>query len=168
MNRQTSPNTDKKNGTGRFEVTALNLKQTGNFGIVKQDSRNADKKLANVSFILRAEKDVEITDKSNKYYGKINSTYKYVKIKTSANGSWEKEVTGEVKICDIDFVKNINDATRFTTDENGRIAIYNLLLSTNGVDHIKYHLEEVKNENYGYLADEKDYNNFRVTLIFSY
>ena len=35
-------------------------------------------------------------------------------------------------------------------------------MSTNGADIIKYHLEEVKNENYGYLSDNDKYKNFRV------
>ena len=127
--------------------------------IEKVDSRNTDKKLPNVSFILKAQRDKDISHAENRYK---NIDNKYVRIKTSENGNWEKEAKGTVYIKDIDYVSNVNDATTFITGENGRLEIYNLLMSTNGADIIKYHLEEVKNENYGYLSDNDKYKNFRV------
>ena len=158
-NRQKSQETDKKTGGSGLDVNVLNVKQTSNLFIEKVDSRNTDKKLPNVSFILKAQRDKDISHAENRYK---NIDNKYVRIKTSENGNWEKEVKGTVYIKDIDYVSNVNDATTFITGENGRLEIYNLLMSTNGADIIKYHLEEVKNENYGYLSDNDKYKNFRV------
>ena len=160
-NRQKSQETDKTTGGSGLDVNVLNVKQTSNLFIEKVDSRNTNKKLPNVSFVLKAQRDKDISHAENRYK---NIDNKYVRIKTSDNGDWEKEVTGTVYIKDIDYVSSIDDATVFITGEQGKLEIYNLLMSTNGADIIKYHIEEIKNENYGYLSDDDKYKNFRVTF----
>lgn len=153
----------------RLNATITNIKQTGNLHIEKIDDRCDTKVLGNVEFVLRAERNDVQNDETNVYYDKIDG--KYVRAKVDADSvsetyddGYAKKAVGDIRILEIQYVDTIDEATRFTTDSNGKLSVINLLISTNGADHIDYHLEEVANHNYGYIADEDEYNNFRVTF----
>ena len=142
-------------------LTVKNEKQTTTTEEEKVDDRNEDKKLAGVEFVL-------------------TSTYKegYLKVKVTDENvekdekGWAKKVVGTCTIKDtvnretdpvIKYTDDINDATRFVTDENGKIRINNLVMSSDGEDSIKYKFIEVANPNYGYLANTENNQNHKVS-----
>ena len=142
-------------------LTLGNEKQTTTTEEEKVDDRNEDKKLAGVEFVL-------------------TSTYKegYLKVKVTDDSvlkdenGWAKKVVGTCTIQDtedketnpvIEYTGDINDATRFVTDENGKIRINNLVMNSDGEDSIKYKFIEVANPNYGYLANTDNNQNHKVS-----
>ena len=143
-------------------AVATNQKNTGEFKVTKVDDMDESKKLSGVRFVLRSSA------------GSGN----YVKIKatdgnniTTGTDGWATKIVGSAKVTDtdnisankvIDYTSNIDEATVFETDSNGEIDIKNLLTSTNGKDQIKYKLEEIFNNNYGYLSDKNNYRNYKV------
>ena len=141
--------------------TIKNEKQVGEIDIKKVDDRNENKILPGVEFVLR-------------------STYRegYIKVKVDRDDvekdekGWVKRIVGTCTIKDtgnkttdpvVTYTTNIDEATRFVTDENAELKIQNLLMSSDGKDSIQYKLEEVANPNYGYLADTNQYKNHNVT-----
>ena len=141
--------------------TIKNEKQVGEIDIKKVDDRNENKILPGVEFVLR-------------------STYRegYIKVKVDRDDvekdekGWVKRIVGTCTIKDtgnkttdpvVTYTTNIDEATRFVTDENAELKIQNLLMSSDGKDSIQYKLEEVANPNYGYLADTAKYKNYNVS-----
>ncbi len=136
-------------------AVAENHKNTGGFEVTKVDDRDESKKLPGVRFVLRS-------SAGNENYVKIKATDGN-NITTGTDG-WATKIVGSAKVTDtdnisankvIDYTSNIDEATVFETDSNGEIDIKNLLTSTNGEDQIKYKLEEIFNNNYGYLSNKK-------------
>lgn len=146
--------------------TVYNQKQTGSFHLQKIDDRNGEA-LAGVEFVLRAEV-VNATSTSKPLNG-------YIRVQVDGQSGYADRAVGDVRISDRTLadsemgtegyqIVGIDQATRFVTDSNGLLSVVNLLMSTNGNDSIRYHLEEVYNPNYGYLADTDTLNNFKVTF----
>ena len=146
--------------------TVYNQKQTGSFHLQKIDDRNGEA-LAGVEFVLRAEV-VNPTSTSKPLNG-------YIRVQVDGQSGYADRAVGDVRISDRTLadsemgtegyqIVGIDQATRFVTDSNGLLSVVNLLMSTNGNDSIRYHLEEVYNPNYGYLADTDTLNNFKVTF----
>ena len=146
--------------------TVYNQKQTGSFHLQKIDDRNGEA-LAGVEFVLRAEV-VNPTSTSKPLNG-------YIRVQVDGQSGYADRAVGDVRISDRTLadsemgtegyqIVGIDQATRFVTDSNGLLSVVNLLMSTNGNDSIRYHLEEVYNPNYGYLADTGTLNNFKVTF----
>ena len=146
--------------------TVYNQKQTGSFHLQKIDDRNGEA-LAGVEFVLKAEV-VNPTSTSKPLNG-------YIRVQVDGQSGYADRAVGDVRISDRTLadsemgtegyqIVGIDQATRFVTDSNGLLSVVNLLMSTNGNDSIRYHLEEVYNPNYGYLADTGTLNNFKVTF----
>ena len=146
--------------------TMYNQKQTGGMHIEKIDDRNGET-LAGVEFVLRAE--VRNGDSTS---APLNG---YIRVQVDGQDGYADRAVGDVRIKDRTIedsalgtegyqIVGIDQATRFVTDEEGKLSIVNLLMSTNGNDTVVYHLEEVYNPNYGYLADTDTLNNFKVTF----
>ena len=118
-------------------VTIKNEKQVGELNIEKVDDRNQNKKLSNVEFVIQS-----------------SYNQKYIKIKSS--GEWKTKVVETVTVDDtndiknnptIQYIDNKEEATRFVTNEEGKLSVKNLLKSSNGSNEIKYNLIEVYNPN---------------------
>ena len=114
-------------------ITIKNTKQTGNLVIEKRDADVTTKKLEGVTFNIRAgEKTID---------GEVN-TYsgKYVKVTKAKEGegfnSTSNTCTGTVHIQNMTFVENENEATKFITDSEGLIKIYNILKGYYDVEEI--------------------------------
>ena len=143
--------------------TIKNEKQIGEIYIKKIDDRVPDKELPGVEFVLKS-------SYQNKYI-KVKATGDNV---INDDNGWTVKAIGTSRINDLDditdtsviqYTSNIEEATRFVTDTKAELRIQNLLISTNGSDKIKYHLEEVANPNYGYLADTNQYLNHMLTFV---
>lgn len=151
---QTSTSTTKgMTGLGTKYWTITNQKQTGNLHLKKIDDRNQNKVLPNVEFVLKSS--------LNNQYIIVSATGDGVS--NNENG-WAVRAVGRTIVNNITYTTDINSATRFVTNSNGELSIFNLIMSSNGSNQIKYHLEEVKNPNYGYLADTSSFNNYKVTF----
>ena len=141
----------------KVQLKVTNQKQVGEIYIKKIDDRVENKVLSGVEFVLK-------------------SSYQdgYIKIKGTGdnveNGwdGWTKRAVGTVRVNDttdkinkptLTYTKNKDDATKFVTDSNAEIYIKNLLTSSDGEDIITYKLEEVGNQNYGYLIESKKHPN---------
>ena len=127
--------------------TLTNEKQVGSLKIYKEDADNEDKKLKNTTFVL----------KTTSGYVKVKATGDSV-INDSTTG-YATKIVGSATINDTtdnvtDKVMTFNaiktTATQFVTDANGIVEIKNLLTSANGKDALKYTIEEISSENYGY------------------
>ena len=113
---------------------AKNKRQVGNISLEKVDSRNTNKKLANVEFV--------VLSSHNKQY-----------IQIYASGSWQTKVTSEVIVTGIRYTTDINSATKFVTNSAGQISIKDLPSSSNGADQVKYNFVETSNPNIMYEAN---------------
>ena len=114
-------------------ITIKNTKQTGNLVIEKRDADVTTKKLEGVTFNIRAgEKTID--GEVNPYSGK------YVKVTKAKEGegfnSTSNTCTGTVHIQNMTFVENENEATKFITDSEGLIKIYNILKGYYDVEEI--------------------------------
>lgn len=121
-----------------------NTKHTGNLVIQKKDP-DLDKYISGVGFRIKR------TGNDDIYNG-------YVKIKNDT----EKvdTVTGQIHVDDtnMEYIENVDDATKFVTDENGRIEINNLLKGW-------YEIEEVDVEDYYEYELDDDYVSWEYTSI---
>ena len=120
------------------EEIVENQKQTGNLIIHKKDI-DSDEILEGVSFTLKA-------GEGNPNEGK------YLKITNAKSGegfnSSENTCTGTVHILGMTFIENESQATKFITDNNGFIKIYNIIKGY-------YDIEETSvGNNYLYEIDE--------------
>ena len=130
-----------------------NEKQTGNLYIKKIDDRNTNKVLPNVEFVLKSS--------INSQYIKVKATGDNV---TADSNGWATRTVGRLVVDNMSYTSDINSATKFVTNSSGEIKICNLLTSSYGSDKIAYYLEEIKNPNYGYIIDDGNYRNYRVTF----
>ena len=114
------------------KVLVKNEKKVGELNIDKADDRNTNKKLSGVEFVIQSS---------------LNG--QYIKIKSS--GVWQSKITGTAIIDDtsdvvndssIQYTSDINKATKFVTDANGKLSVKNLLLSSDGSNEIQYNLIE--------------------------
>ena len=114
-----------------------NKKQTGNLKIIKQDA-DSEKNLEGVSFKIK-KKDEN----------------KYIQVKTG--DGWKKDITGIVHVDDMKTVDTENEATIFTTNNDGIIEVRNILKGT-------YYVEEVSVGDiyFGYEVDD-DYITWSYT-----
>ena len=115
-----------ESGTSNF-VEIDNKKQTGNLVIKKKDSEFSDKILAGVEFTIKG--------------GAENSNNgKYVKITNAKNNEGfdigNNTCEGIVHILGMEFVESEENATRFITDSNGLIKIYNILKGSYDVEEV--------------------------------
>ena len=123
--------------TNKFSLK--NTKYTGNLVIQKKDP-DVDKTISGVGFRIKR------TGNDDNFNG-------YVKIKNDTGKV--DTITGQIHVDDtnMEYVENIDDATKFITDENGRIEINNILKGW-------YEVEEVdvgkakEGEYYAYELDE--------------
>lgn len=136
------------------DVAINNAKQVGNLNITKVDLDNQGIKLRNTEFVLSSSSGYLIIKGDGDNVQKDGS-------------GWIKRATGSVTIPNstnintnptIKYTSNINEATVFITDDNGKFSINNLLRSTNGSSAISYTLTEIVNKNYGYtkMVTEKN------------
>ncbi len=114
------PNTEKPT-----EVTAENIRARANFSIVKVDKYHHETKLKNVGFILRSV-----------------LTNEYIKQDGQEYNQNDDAVT--------EYTKNRSEATRFHTNDNGELTIYNLDIND---EHKMFEIYEVENPNGYYEFD---------------
>lgn len=119
-------------GVGQvLTYTLENTKQTGNLQIIKKD-KDSGVVLDGVKF--------KIKDSNGKYIVPIDSD--------NEDKYKREDVTGTIKLIDMTTVDNVDEATTFITDENGKIEIINMLCGD-------YTLEEVDVGNhFGYEIDD--------------
>ena len=106
-----------------------NDKQTGNLRIEKQDA-DSGKYLKGVSFKIKRKDE-----------------NKYVQVKVG--NEWKTDCTGIIHVDNMKYVNTKDEATTFTTDDNGIIEIRNVLLGTYEVEEIS-----VGDEYFGYELDD--------------
>lgn len=112
-----------------FEVYLTNTKETGILEIDKSDL-NIDKPMANVGFKIR------------------NSDGQYI-IAIDENGERQSEVTGEIYLGNMETTSDVNEATLFVTNEEGKVTIYDIRVGTYtveeaylGDEHFNYDLDD--------------------------
>ena len=136
------------------EQKVVNIQQVGDLYVKKTDDRNTNENLAGVEFVIKSS----------------YANNQYIKIKS--NGEWKTRIVGTDAVDDtkdaannptLAYTSNIEEATKFVTDEKGEFCLKNLLASADGKNMIKYKIEEIKNPNYGYLIDAGNYTNYKVT-----
>ena len=108
-------------GGQTFEVYLTNTKETGILEIDKLDL-NINKPMPNVGFKIK------------------NSSGQYI-IAIDENGGKQSTVTGEIYLGNMQTTSDVNEATLFVTNQEGKVTIYNIRVGT-------YTVEEV------YLGDE--------------
>ena len=101
-----------------------NTKQTGNLIIEKRDADINTKKLEGVTFYIKSGKNTDM-QKSNTNSGKYLKIEKAKEAEGFDNSN--NMVNGTVYIQEMSFVENENEATKFITDSNGLISVYNIL-----------------------------------------
>lgn len=111
------------------DISVENQKQTGNLIITKKDT-DSQKRLKGFSFKIK------------------NLEGKYIIIKNDS-GEKQDKITEAIHVGGMETTDNIDEATEFITDNDGKIQIYNILKG-------KYVVEEVSvgNNYYGYELDE--------------
>lgn len=127
-----------------------NQKQTGNLFINKKDA-DTDKALEDIEFTIKATNKSYInTNYSGKTdEGDISDYGKYVKIKTATEGNNKKSYKGTIHITNMEFTSDESEATKFVTDNNGRIKIYNILKGYYDVEEVS-----VGSNNWQYDIDD--------------
>lgn len=123
--------TSQKITTGGKVITKKieNEKQTGNLMIKKVDA-DTDASLSDVTFVI----------KNSSGYIKINDTLEF-----------DNKVNNQIEVKKIETVGNEDSATRFITDSNGCIKIYNLLIGDYNVIETDV---GTTNKNNGYEVDD--------------
>jgi uncharacterized repeat protein (TIGR01451 family) len=137
-----------------IKYTAKNKEMVGNINIEKVNSENSAIKLNDVEFALLD------------YTGT-----KYVKVQIEGQEGFQKRIVGTSKVTKQEFTDNLEEATIFVTDKDGKINIKNIALDPSDTnidnDNInKYILRELKNPHYGYEVDP-DYITWKVDGVAS-
>ena len=120
----------KLNGDGmNIDITAENVKKTGNLKIEKRDYDDENKPLPGVTFKIK------------------NSKGEYI-VAIDENGNKQSQVVGTIYLGGMETTTNETSATEFVTDENGNIFIYNILIDTYTV------IETSIGDHYGYILED--------------
>lgn len=123
-------------GSTTYQMRIYNEKETGNIKIFKKDLETGNA-LAGMTFVLKA------------------SNGKYL-VAVDEAGNEVSQGTGKVYFTDTNYTDDINQATKFITDDNGIVTISNIVIDTYEI--IEY---SVGDNYYGYEVDS-DYISWEV------
>ncbi len=149
----------KSESQALIRYTAYNRKLVGNINIEKVNSKDSSVKLSDVEFVLYA----DVTDYSEDS-GNPNVIRKYVKAEVMGKEGFQtgqnNKLYGEVNITKQEYTDNIEEATIFVTNKEGKLSINNLALAARHKnleigkqDICYYEIIEIKNPHYGYELD---------------